>query len=121
AQQVVESHGTELAQRRAVEEELALQPALINEERLQWIERGQALAAELAALEAMPLPDDEALNGLETQLRQDEQRNVSLQVELAHAEDGCAAAAAEREAAQTEVDRSAAALRQDGQAIEDDA
>jgi chromosome segregation protein len=121
AQQVVQSHGTELAQRRAVEEELALQPALINEERRLWIERGQVLEAELAALEAMPLPDDDALNGLETQLREDEQRNVSLQVELAHADDGCAAAAIERDTAQAEVDRCAAALRQDGQAIEDDA
>lgn len=120
AQQVLQSHGSELAQRRASEEELALQPALINEERRQWLERADALQAELAALEAAPLPDTEAVAGLEAQVREDEQRNVGLQVELAHADDGCAAAGMERDAAQAEVDRCAAALREDGQVVEDD-
>ncbi len=117
AQQAVASHGSELAQRRASEEELALQPALITEERRQWLVRSDTLSAELVALEAVSPPDDAALEVLEQQLRADEQRNVTLQVELAHADDACGAAVAEREVAQTEVDRCAAALRQDGQQL----
>jgi chromosome segregation protein len=119
AQQVLQSHGGELAQRRAAEEELALQPALINEERRQWLERASALEQDLAALESTELPDSDALTILETQLHEDEQRNVSLQVELAHADDACAAAVADRDAARVEVDRCAAALREGDQVIED--
>jgi chromosome segregation protein len=120
ARQVLRSQGDELAQRRAAEEELAVQPALMNEERRQWLERAAALMAELTSLESAQLPDDDALTALESQLREDEQRNVSLQVELAHADDACAAAAAERDAAQAEVDRCAAALREGGQLVEDE-
>src|SRR5207302_3091893 len=58
---------------------------------------------------------------LEAQLRDDEQRNVTLQVELAHADDACAAAAAERDGAQGEVDRSAAGLREGEQPVDDEA
>lgn len=121
AQQVLRTHGDELAQRRAAEEELALQPALITEQRRQWLERAGALQAELNTLEAMPLPDDEALDNLDAQVRDDEQRNVSLQVQLAHADDACAAAAMERDTAQGEVERCAAALRHDGQMVDEDA
>jgi chromosome segregation protein len=121
AQQVLRAHGDELAQRRAAEEELALQPALINEERRQWLERADALRAELNTLEAMPLPDDEALNNLDAQVRDDEQRNVNLQVQLAHADDACATAATERDSAQEEVERCVTALRQDGQSVEEEA
>src|SRR5205085_2367229 len=46
AQQVLRTHGDELAQRRAAEEGLALQPALINEERRRWLERAEAFQAE---------------------------------------------------------------------------
>jgi chromosome segregation protein len=120
AQQVLRAHGNELAQRRAAEAELAVQPALINEEGRQWLETAEALAAELATLESAQLPDGETLDALEAQLREDEQRNVTLQVELAHADDACTASGADREAAQAEVDRCAHALREGGQEIEDD-
>jgi chromosome segregation protein len=120
AQQVLRAHGDELAQRRAAEAELAVQPALINEQRRQWLETSDTLSAELGALESAQLPDGETLDALEAQLREDEQRNVTLQVELAHADDGCTASVADREAAQAEVDRCAHALREGGQEIEDD-
>ena len=120
AQQVLGAHGDELAQRRAAEAELAVQPALINEDRRQWLETSQALRAELGTLESTQLPDGETLAALEAQLREDEQRNVTLQVELAHADDAWTASVADREAARAEVDRCAAALREGGQEIEDD-
>jgi chromosome segregation protein len=120
AQHVLGSHGDELAQRRAAEEELAVQPALINEERRQWLETAQTLEVELAALEAAHLPDGETLTALDVQLREDEQRNVTLQVELAHVDDACTAAVADRETAQAEVDRCALALSEGGQEIEDE-
>jgi chromosome segregation protein len=120
AQQVLRAHGDELDQRRAAEAELAVQPALINEERRQWLEAAEALSAELSALESAQLPDGETLDALEAQLREDEQTNVTLQVELAHADDACTASVADREAAQAEVDRCAHALREGGQEIEDD-
>jgi len=120
AQQVLRAHGDEVAQRRAAEAELAVQPALINEERRQWTETSEGLRAELGTLESAHLPDGETLTALEGQLREDEQRNVTLQVELAHADDAWTAAAADREAAQAEVDRCTQALREGGQEIEDD-
>jgi len=120
AQQSLRTHGDELAQRRAAEEELAVQPALINEERQRWLETSKSLRAELETLESTQLPDVDTLAGLEAQLREDEQRNVTLQVEVAHADDAWAASAADREAAQVEVDRCALALREGGQEIEDD-
>ena len=120
AQQVLRAHGDELAQRRAAEAELAVQPALINEERRQWLETSEGLGGELGALESAQLPDSETLDALEGQLREDEQRNVTLQVELAHADDAWTASVADREAAQAEVDRCAHALREGGQEIEDD-
>jgi len=120
AQQALRSHGDELAQRRAAEEELAVQPALINEERMRWLDTAQALRAELETLESAQLPDAGTLTALEGQLREDEQRNVTLQVELAHADDAWTASVADREAAQVEVDRCALALRDGGQEVEDD-
>ena len=120
AQQVLQAHGDELAQRRAAEAELAVQPALINEERRQWTETADALRAELGVLESAQLPDGETLAALEAQVRDDEQRNVTLQVELAHADDAWTAAVADREAAQVEVDRCTQALREGGQEIEED-
>ena len=120
AQQALRSHGDELAQRRAAEGELAVQPALINEERLRWLETSQALRTELETLESAQLPDVDTLAALEAQLREDEQRNVMLQVELAHADDAWTASVADGEAAQVEVDRCALALREGGQEIEDD-
>jgi len=120
AQQVHRSHGDELMQRRAAEEELAVQPALINEERRRWLEQSDTLVAELTDLDSAELPDDGALAALEAQLREDEQRNVTLQVELAHADDACAAAAAERDAAQGEVERCAAGLRDGDHPVEEE-
>jgi chromosome segregation protein len=119
-EQTLRSHGDELAQRRAAEGELAVQPALINEERLRWLETSQAFRVELETLESAQLPDVDTLTALEAQLREDEQRNVTLQVELAHADDAWTASVADGEAAQVEVDRCALALREGGQEIEDD-
>ena len=121
AQETLRSHGDELAQRRAAEGELAVQPALINEERLRWVETAQSLRAELETLESTQLPGVDTLEALEAQLREDEQRNVTLQVELAHADDAWTASVDDRESAQLEVDRCALALREGGQEIEDDA
>src|SRR5204863_228705 len=95
------------------------QPTIINEERRRWLEQAEILLAELASLEAAQLPDSASLTALEAQLREDEQANVALQVELAHADDACAAAAGEREAAQTEVERCSSALREGGQLVDD--
>jgi chromosome segregation protein len=120
ARGVLRAHGSELAQRRAAEEELALQPALINEERRQWQERSEGLLTQLASLESAQLPGSETLAALEAQLRQDEQRNVELQVELAHADDAWSASLTDRETAQAEVDRCAAALWEGGQVVDDD-
>src|SRR5437868_15287561 len=99
--------------------DIAVQPASITEERRRWLEQAKILLAELASLEAAQLPDSASLTALEAQLREDEQANVALQVELAHADDACAAAAGEREAAQTEVERCASALREGGQLVDD--
>ena len=121
AQQVLRAHGDELAQRRAAEAELAVQPALIYEERRRWLETSGALQAELATLESAHLPDGDTLTALEAQLREDEQRNVTLQVELAHADDAWTASVADRQAAQSEVDRCAEALREGGQQVDEDA
>src|SRR5438270_1816586 len=120
AQQVLRAHGDDLAQRRAAEAELAVQPALINEECRQWTETSDGLRAELGTLESAHLPDAETLTALEAQLREDEQRNVTLRVELAHADDACSSAVADRETAQAEVDRSALALSEGSQEIEDE-
>src|SRR5207244_172698 len=75
---------------------------------------------EVGALEASHLPHVDTLAALEAQLREDEQRNVTLQVELAHADDAWTASVADHEAAQIEVDRCALALREGGQEVEDD-
>jgi chromosome segregation protein len=120
AEHVLHSHGDELAQRRLIEEELAVQPALLNEERRRCLDRAGTLTAELQALESTPLPDEAALAELEATLRRDEEHNVELQVELAHADDACMAAALERDTAQAEVERCAEALREDGHGIEED-
>src|SRR5205823_3009371 len=81
--------------------------ATTDEERRRWLEQAETLLAELSSLEAAQLPDGASLTALEAQLREDEQANVTLQVELAHADDACAAAAGEREATQAEVERCA--------------
>jgi len=71
--------------------------------------------------ESTQLPGVDTLEALEAQLREDEQHNVTLQVELAHADDAWTASVDDRESAQVEVDRCALALREGGQEIEDDA
>src|ERR1700730_2174445 len=91
------------------------QPALTHDERLRWLETSQALRVELETLESAQLPDVDTLAALEAQLREDEQRNVTLQVELAHADDAWTASVADREAAPAEVDRGAHARREGGQ------
>jgi chromosome segregation protein len=75
---------------------------------------------ELAALERADLPDAGLLTTLEARVEESEQRNVQLQVDLAHADDGVAGAIMEMEAAQAEVDRCALALREDGQVVEEE-
>src|SRR5437870_240361 len=67
-EQTLRSHGDELAQRRAAEGELAVQPALINEERLRWLETSQALRVALETLESAQLPDADTPPALEPPL-----------------------------------------------------
>jgi chromosome segregation protein len=120
AREVWRAHGDELAQRQAATRELAAQPAQLGEEGRQCLDSAQALAGELAMLEAANLPDSDLLTSLEAQVQEGEQRNVQLQVELAHTDDAVAAALMDLETAQAEVDRCALALREDGQVVEDD-
>jgi chromosome segregation protein len=120
ASQVVRSHGDELAQRQAATQELEAQPAAVEAERRKCLDQANGLAEELALLQTQELPDAASLERLESQLREDEQLNVSLQVELAHTQDAAATATLEVENAQAEVDRCALALGEDGQAIEEE-
>jgi chromosome segregation protein len=120
AREVWRGHGDELAQRQAATRELSTQPGALEEERRHCLEFASTLAAELATLEAANLPDADLLASLEAQVQAGEQRNVQLQVELAHADDGVAAALMDVESAQVEVDRCALALREDGQVVEED-
>jgi len=120
AREVWRSHGDDLAQRQAATRELASQPARIESERRRWLEVAEGLSLELAALERADLPDAGLLTTLEARVEESEQRNVQLQVDLAHADDGVAGAIMEMEAAQAEVDRCALALREDGQVVEEE-
>ena len=120
AREVWRAHGDELAQRQAATRELAAQPAQLVKERREYLDGAQALAGELAVLEAANLPDTDLLASLEAQVQEGEQRNVQLQVELAHTDDAVAAALMDVETAQAEVDRCALALREDGQVVEED-
>ncbi len=120
AREVWRAHGDELAQRQAATRELSAQPAELDEERRECLASAEALAGELAVLEAANLPDAGLLTSLEAQVQEGEQRNVQLQVELAHADDAVVAALMDVESAQVEVDRCALALREDGQVVEED-
>lgn len=120
AQEVWRTHGDELAQREAAARELSTQPALLEEERNGCLARAAALDAQLAGLESANLPDGDLLAGLEAQVQEGEQRNVQLQVEIAHTEDAVATAQIEAEVAEAEVERCALALREDGQALEEE-
>ena len=120
AHEVFRAHGDELAQREAAALELSSQPALLEDERIRCVTIATALTAELAELESANLPDGELLAGLELKVQEGEQRNVQLQVESAHADDAVATALIEVEAAEAEVQRSALALREDGQVVEED-
>ncbi|HYM50128.1 MAG TPA: chromosome segregation protein SMC [Candidatus Limnocylindrales bacterium] len=120
AQEVWRSHGDDLAQRAAAAAELEAQPARLTEDRAASIRRLEEARLELAALDAVPLPDASALSAMEAQVREDEQRNVSLQVECAHTDDALSAARVEVETAQAEVDRCAHALREDPQALSEE-
>ena len=120
AREVWRAHGDDLAQRQAAIQELSAQPALIEEERRRCLEAAEGLLAELGLLESQDLPDTDLLTSLDSRVQEGEQRNVQLQVELAHADDALSAAQVEVENAQAEVDRCALALRDDGQVIDED-
>ncbi len=120
AREVWRAHGDDLAQRQAATAELSAQPALIEEERRRCLETAEALQAELGLLEGQDLPDSDLLASLESRVQEGEQRNVQLQVDLAHADDALSAARTEVESAQAEVDRCALALRDDGQVIDEE-
>ncbi|TMD14895.1 MAG: chromosome segregation protein SMC [Chloroflexi bacterium] len=114
------SHGDDLAQRTAAAGALAAEPARLRDEGAHWLDRLRAIEAELESLEAAPLPDAGALSAMEAQVREDEQRNVALQVEVAHTDDAVEAAVTEVETAQTEVDRCALALRDDPGSLDEE-
>ncbi|MDQ6884803.1 MAG: chromosome segregation protein SMC [Candidatus Dormibacteraeota bacterium] len=120
AREVWRAHGDELAQRQAATLELSAQPLQLEGERRRCLLAAQDLLAELGRLETASLPDAGLLTSLEAQVQEGEQRNVQLQVELAHADDAVAAALMDVESAQVEVDRCALALREDGQVVEED-
>jgi chromosome segregation protein len=107
-----------LTKRRSASDELAELPARIDEERARWTLDADRVRAELATLESAEPPGAESLTSLEEEVRGDEQRNVALQVDLAHADDAVSAASVECAAAQAEVDRCAQALRDDGHEVE---
>ncbi|HZC76788.1 MAG TPA: hypothetical protein VE258_03525, partial [Ktedonobacterales bacterium] len=114
-----EHAGGELAQREAALGEQESQPALLLEQGTPWRGVATEIRARLSALEREPAPDGDALASLEAQVRSDEQRNVVLQVEAAHADDAEAAARVEVETCQAEVDRCAAALREDPSSLDE--
>jgi chromosome segregation protein len=113
------AQGDELAQREAAVREQETQPAVLLEEAARRRTAAAEIQAELSALEGEPVPDAAALEALEAQVRGDEQRNVVLQVEAAHADDAEAAARVEVETCQAEVDRCAAALRDDPSSLDE--
>jgi chromosome segregation protein len=119
ADQARRAQGDELAQREAAVREQETQPGVLLEEAARRRTAADEIQAELSAVEQEPVPDAAALGALETQVRGDEQRNVALQVEAAHADDAEAAARVEVEASQVEVDRCAAALRDDPSSLDE--
>ena len=120
AREVWRAHGNDLAQRQAATAELSAQPAVIEEERRRCLKTAEALLAELGLLEGQDLPDTDLLASLDSRVQDGEQRNVQLQVDLAHADDALSAARVEVETAQAEVDRCALALRDDGQVVDEE-
>ena len=120
AREVWQAHGDDLAQRAAAATELSAQPARLEEERSRWLHGMEEMEAELATLDRAPLPDAAALATMEAQVREDEQRNVALRVEVAHTDDAVSTALIEVGAAQAEVDRCALALREDPQPIDEE-
>jgi chromosome segregation protein len=119
AEQARRSQGDELAQHEAAVRVQEAQPAALLEEAARWRAAAREIQARLSALEQEPAPDAAALGALETKVRGDEQRNVALQVEAAHADDAEAAARVEVETCQAEVDRCAAALRDDPDSLDE--
>ena len=113
------AQGDELAQREAAIREQEAQPVVLLEEAARRRTAATEIQAALSALEQEPVPDAAALGALETQVRGDEQRNVALQVEAAHADDAEAAARVEVETSQAEVDRCAAALRDEPDSLDE--
>jgi len=111
--------GDELQQREAAVRAQESQPAALLEEAGRWGAAAEETRRQLSTLEWEPVPDAAALEALEAETRADEQRNVALQVAAAHAEDAESAARVEVETCQGEVDRCAAALREDKGSLEE--
>ncbi len=120
AEETWRSHGDELSQRRVAVQALEAQPVALEAERARGAEMVNELREELARLEQRELPGSAMLERLEAQVREDEQRNVTLQVQLAHAEDAAETAQREVEDAQAEVDRCAQALKDDATSVDDE-
>jgi chromosome segregation protein len=114
-----EQSGDELAQREAAWREQEPQPAVLLDQGKRWRAQATEIRARLSRLEQQPVPDGDALESIEAQVRSDEQRNVTLQVEVAHADDAESAARVDVETCQAEVDRCAAALREDPSGLDE--
>jgi chromosome segregation protein len=114
-----EQADSELAQREAAIREQESQPPLLLEQIRHWRTMATEIRARQTALDQEPVPDGDRLASLEAQVRSDEQRNVALQVDAAHADDAEAAARLEVETCQAEVDRCAAALREDPSSLDE--
>jgi len=115
------SSNESLINRRSSADQLAELPTRIDEERARWSADAERLRSELATLDSEEPPGAETLTTLDEDVRGDEQRNVALQVEMAHADDALAGASVDCAAGQAEVDRCAQALRDDGHDVEVDA
>jgi chromosome segregation protein len=109
----------ELQRRREAAEALTREPEEVEAERERTLAEVARLEGRLSGLEDAPLPGAETLAELEAAVREDEERNVKLQVELAHTEDALTAAGVEVHAASEEVDRCAAALHDEAHPLEE--
>src|SRR5919201_1260579 len=109
----------DLRRRREAAEVLSREPHDLDAERQRTLAEITQFEGRLSALETTPLPSAHAVGELEAAVREDEERNVRLQVELAHVEDALSAAIVEVRAASEEVERCAAALEDEAHPVDE--
>ena len=109
----------ELRRRREAAEALTQEPQQLEADRERTLVEVRQLEGQLSSLETAPLPGADAVAQLEAAVREDEERNVKLQVEMAHTEDALTTAGVEVRAASEEVDRCRAALHDEAHPLEE--